>query len=543
MAVKVEVNSPLDYLEYCLSLRSGFENPPEIRLELFTQAPPGKLQVKATDVVATTAIQCYAPGIAAMRPRQDEKAQSTVKSTLDAGHNTTRLHYYCTWKFIGVTRDVTHDIFHFSPFYNTEQQSQRFVKAERGNYSIPTGLTEKQRELFLKTADLANEAYFGMLESLYPEVERRLRLMYPKGGKIAEERLQKKIPKLCQEVARYVLPIGQLTVFDHTLSELQLLRLFQASHLPNFSDEARFVIASMVKTLAEYDQTILAELRKPIESESGVEIEDYPISGQRRGFDEVLGEKQSVLLSSGGEMRRTLIFAARNILKITGKEMPDEEILDWLLNPEKNRLLADVNDVGMFDPLTSCLRQVSLTFATRLSHTADSQRQRHRRTPGATSLIDEETVRDLIENGPDYFTPLVVRENPVLFEKYNQSLKGIYGGIIDAYRAGISIKLLKLLFVNGQNMRVVEQGDAFDFLHRWKQRLCYNAQEEFFFISVEQAIQFLQFLSEASAVALAPCAVRQTAGIHPRCPEGGDRWCGQPVFKFKIDEYQENRLI
>lgn len=538
---RVEFRSPLEYLNYCLSLGSHFEAPPEVRLELYSQAPEGKPPVGATDVVATTAIQCYAPGVAAMKPRPDEKAQSIVASTLDAGHNTTRLHMHYTWKIVGLTRSATHDVFHSTPYYNTDQQSQRYVEARRGNFAIPANLSEEQRRIFVEAANYANRVYFQLLEAMRPEVERRLREMYPKGGKKAEERLQGKIPKICQEVARYVLPIGQKTNFDYTLSELQLLRLFRASSLPNFTDEERFVVASMVNEVAKVDPSILTELRNPLDSSEGALFAEQ-LSSQRAEFDAHLDGRQSKLLFYNEKSRGVLVFAARNILGVTEGQVSDTEILSLLFDPKENRLLADVNEAGMFDPLTSCLRQVSLTFATKLSHTADSQRQRHRRTPGATPVINESTILSLYESGSDFFTPMVIRESDSLREMYQGIMAEVYKNILRCHEAGVPVEVTTLLFPNGQNIRVVEQGDMFDWLHRWKQRLCYTAQEEIFFISVEQAEQVLSSLSEATNITLAPCGIRKRAGVHPRCPEG-ERWCGQPVYNFGIDQYKEHRLV
>ncbi len=540
---RVEIDSPQKYFEYCLSLRNRFENPPEVKLELYSQAPSGKPSVGAVDIAATTAIQCYAPGIASMKPREDEKSLAITTSTLNAGHNTTRLHAHYTWKLIGVSRSVTHDIFHSTPFYNSEQQSQRYVEAKMGNFLVPADLDKRQRELFVESANYANKAYFEMLELLRSEVERRLRVMYPKGGRIAEERLQRKIPKICQEVARYVLPIGQLTVFDHTLSELQLLRLFQASRLPNFSDEARYVVASMVNEVVKVDPAILTELRKPLEQNETIGLKEQYITSQREEFDTLLGDRQSKLLLFDERSRQVLAFAARNILGISRGQISEAEVLSLLFDPQKNRLLADVNETGMFDSLTSCLRQISMTFATRLSHTADSQRQRHRRTPGATPVLGESTLLALSKSGPDFFTPMIVRENDMLRGKYEEKMSEIYRNVLRCFESGIPVEDSLLLFPNGQSIRVVEQGDGFDWLHRWKQRLCYNAQEEIFFVSVEQVEQFLPFLSEAGKIVLAPCGIRQSAGIKPRCPEGGDRWCGKPVFNFDISEYANHRLV
>lgn len=529
--------SVLGYLEHHLDLRNCFENPPEVRLELISQAPPGKAIVGAVDIAVTTAFQCYSPGISVMKPREDEKSLSTAAGTLDGGHHTTRLHTVYTWKLIGVSRSVTHDVFHAYPFYNSSQQSQRYVEAKAGNYQVPAGLMENQRTHFVEAANFANSQYFEILTNLRPVVEGRLRSMYPKTGQVAEERLQGKVGKLCQEIARYVLPIGQLTIYDHSLSELQLLRLFRASRLENFSNEARFVIGEMIRQVALVDPSILTELRQPVAPvECLLGIEESYIAQQQKEFDVYLEGRLSKM-KEPGNIRATLAQVGRNVLGFSSSQISDEEVLSLMINPQKNSLLADVYEVGMHDPLTSCLREVSLTFATRLSHTADSQRQRQRRTPGATPEIAR-----LYNGSADYLVPLVIREDEELLELYDGIMAAIYGNIQTAIEAGISKESALLLLPNAHAIRVVEQGDLFDWLHRWKQRLCYNAQEEIFFVSVDQVEQLSKFFPEAAEMLLAPCGIRQKAEIKPRCPEG-TRWCGQPVYNFVVNEYKKNRLI
>lgn len=533
----IEIISPIEYLDYCRGLRSQFENPPQVKLELISQAVPGNQAVGAVDVAATTAVQCYAPGVAAMKPRPDSKSREIVRSTLDAGHNTTRLHVNYTWKLVGLSRSVTHDVFHSTPFYNSEQQSQRYVEAKAGNYLVPMGLTERQRELYLGAAHYTNEMYFQLLQNLHPEVERRLRQMYPIGGRIAQERLKSKTDKVCQEVARYVLPIGQLTIFDHTLSELQLLRLFRASRMANFSDEARYVIGEMVSKVAEVDPSILTELRMPLGRGPAGEIEEKYLSDQKKEFDQFLDGKQSRMKPITEGDREFLIRAVRNVLGVPEEQMSESEVFSALMDPQKNHLLADVYESGMFDPLTGSLRQLTLSFATKLSHTADSQRQRQRRTPGATPSISS-----LYDGTPDFITPLVIRENEGLSQEYQEIQRKIFENVEKCLEAGVPRESALLLLPNGLAVRVVEQGDLFDFFHRWKQRLCYTAQEEIFFISVEQVEQVLQSLPSADQMLLAPCGIRKAVGTKPKCPEA-NRWCGQPVFKFDINEYKEHRLI
>lgn len=522
-----------------VGLKDRFINPPKVKLILDSQSIERK-SIGARDVAITTAVQCYAPGVAELKERRDDRSEANAESTLAAGHHTTRMHSHFTWQIIGATRSVVHDVFHANPFYNSEQQSQRYVEAKKGNYLVPAILPEKQRLFFEESADFANQAYFQLLEKLAPEVEKRMKGMYPEDGwrvKGTADRLNSKIHRICQEIARYVLPIGQLTNLDHTLSELQLLRLFRASQMQHFFDEARFIIGSMVLDAANYDPTLWKELDIPLQQKIGEPTTESYVKSEKEEFDKDLGGESSSLLNSAAVDKNILMKTARNILGESRFRMSNEDILKLLMDPSANNLLADVYEIGMLDPLTSGLRQLSLTFATKLSHTADSQRQRQRRTPGATPPIEA-----LYGGEPDYITPLVIRENPELKTHYDEIMAKIFANVKTAIELGISKEQALLLLPNALTVRLVESGDLFDWLHRWKQRLCYLAQEEICFISIEQVEQVGKVLPEAVNMLLAPCGIRKIAGIKPRCPEG-ERWCGQPVFNWSIKKYKENRLI
>lgn len=534
----------IDCLNQYLLLGKNFKTPPQFKLELISDIPRNdeddkKKEINIRDVVVATALQCYASGITILKQRRDEKSISLANTTLEGGHHTTRQHVHITWKVDGATRNLVHDILHINPFYNSEQQSQRYVEAKNGSYLIPNNLSEKQEKIYLESAEFSNKAYFDLLEKLYPEVEKRVDTMYPVSGREIpriKDRLDKKIKKLTQEVARYVLPIAQKTTMDHTLSELQVLRLFRASQMNHFTDEAKYVVACMVNEIAKVDESILDELDVPIPFEKNSFNENY-VRKQKEEFDQILQNNQSILLHIPEKTREILALSVRNILGTPSSYLSDSEALSILMDPSRNKALTDIYEIGIIDPLTSCLRQVSLTYATKLSHTADSQRQRHRRTPGATPPIEE-----IYDGTSDYATPLVIRENPELLEFYDQTMVTIYNNVEKAIKAGIPKEYALLLLPNAQNVRVVESGDLFDWIHRFKQRLCFLAQEEIFFISVEQVEQIKKIFPEAEKLFLAPCGIRKKGGINPSCPED-IRWCGKVVSKLNINEYIENRII
>lgn len=492
-----------------LQNKERFITPPEIRLKLISKDPDNK-EIDSRSIAISTAIQCYAPGVAKMVIRESEKELDIGKSTLDGGHHTTRMHTNFTFQFVGVSRSVTHDIFHATPFYNTEQQSQRYVEAKMGSYVSPR-LNEEQQIFFEQACNFSNSAYFEMATLLKPEVEKRVRDMNPSGGWKVEEtkkRLEDKVGKLTQEIARNVLPIGQKTNYFYTVNELQLLRLFQASQMQNFTHESKLIIAEMINQVAKHDPTIIDELDKPNDFTF---IETNSIDSNI--FDHFLQGKNSKLINSP-----SFVGFGRN-LNVNIK------------------LLADVYETGMFDPTTSMLREMPFVFATKLSHAGDSQRQRHRRT--SSNVYDVNTVY----NGKvDFQTPLVVKESPHIRERYEGIINRMFNNSNTALKMGIPKEFATLLLPNALTIRLVENGDAFDWIHRWKQRLCYLAQEEIFFVSIDQVKEIKKSIPELSPVLSAPCGIRKLAGVSPRCPEGS-RWCGQPVFNWDLDEYEKHRLI
>lgn len=528
-----------DVLNRYLELAATFEEPPAVALSLQSQAPVGP-RLSTEDVAASVSFQCYQPGITPMRPRGTEAARRVNRMTLDGGHHTTRQHVNYTWHLTGVSRGAIHDVFHSHPFYNSEQQSQRYAEAKLGAYLVPTSLTEGQRAHFVGTADLMNTAYFQLLQVIEPYVLARIKEMYPE-QRFVVDRTQKryadKAKKIAQEIARYVLPIAQKSNLFHTLSELQLLRLFRASQSPHFSDESRYILARMIQEVAEHDPTILAELDTPIHSGDRDARSRSDRSLYADEFDREMDGQLSRIVDIPQDPRSTLAQAVRNVLHAPANTLPDDAALQMLLDPKFNSVFADVYDTGIVDPLTSASRQVSLTFATRLSHTADSQRQRHRMTPGATPPIDV-----LYTGRPDYITPLVVRETPELASLYDDVLGSAYAAVEQALDMGIPSQYALSLLPNAHTVRVIETGDIYDWVHRLRQRLCYLAQEEIFFASVEQARALTEMFPEGEHLFLAPCGIRQRARVSPKCPEG-DRWCGKPVFGWGLDKYPGGRLI
>jgi hypothetical protein len=68
-------------------------------------------------------------------------------------------------------------------------------------------------------------------------------------------------------------------------------------------------------------------------------------------------------------------------------------------------------------------------------------------------------------------------------------------------------------------------------------RLCYNAQEEIWRASLDEAQQVRQVNPTIGRYLLPPCTLRALANERPYCPEG-DRYCGVRVWDLEVEEYE-----
>src|SRR5207245_8945712 len=74
-------------------------------------------------------------------------------------------------------------------------------------------------------------------------------------------------------------------------------------------------------------------------------------------------------------------------------------------------------NIGVHAPMMRALQHANYTFAKKISHTADSQDQRHRMVPGSRPLL---TLADTRE--PDYITPMLLKTNLRAKEIYDRAM-------------------------------------------------------------------------------------------------------------------------
>jgi thymidylate synthase ThyX len=176
------------------------------------------------------------------------------------------------------------------------------------------------------------------------------------------------------------------------------------------------------------------------------------------------------------------------------------------------------------------------TFQKKLSHTADSQDQRHRMVPASRPIL----IAHFVSGRPDYVVPALVKASPQAEAAYVEIMDRTWQAIERLLNLGVPEEHALYLLPNAFPIRFEESGDLLHFHHKWVQRLCYTAQEEIWNTCREEVLQVEQRFPEIGQYLRAPCWVRSRGGAKPYCPEG-DRFCGVSVWKLPLEKYQ--RLI
>jgi len=120
------------------------------------------------------------------------------------------------------------------------------------------------------------------------------------------------------------------------------------------------------------------------------------------------------------------------------------------------------------------LQHANYTFAKKISHTADSQDQRHRMVPGSRPLL---TLADTRE--PDYITPMLLKANPRAKEIYDRAMQDAWSAkkneLLDR---GVPPEIALYLLPNAKSIRLYESGSLLHLIHKWTMRTCFNARKK-----------------------------------------------------------------
>ncbi len=521
-------------------------------------SPPPEVRItnafaRAFDNVVATARTCYSgSGIVAdeqilgdpaapaeKREERKRRRDSLARDLYQAGHHTTLQHAHFQFALSNVSRHFLWSFLHSHPFYNSEQVSQRYVTVKPGTYAVPP-LPNGALAVYHDTIARQQRAYEDLGRLLTGPASSAYYARYPARRHYAAK-YDKEVQKKAQEVARYVLPVATFAYLYHTVSGLTLLRYHRICLEPDTPLEQRTVVGRMVEELLAREPAYTAILEEPIPEQETAEFRATALlgpgddAGRRaflREFDRELGDRVSVLADYPAKNEETLARAVREVLGLTGDRLSDDEAIDLVMDPGRNRHLGEALNLTTLSKLSRCMVHSHYTFRKRLSHTADSQNQRHRMTPASRPILHTHLTDE-----PDYVTPLLVLSDGRCLERYRVAMQEAWDGFRRLRALGAADEFAGYVLPNALAIRFTESASLLDLHHKHAMRLCYNAQEEIWRASLDEALQIGAVNPRIGRYLLPPCNLRLMAGKRPICPEGR-RYCGERVWTYRLEDYR-----
>lgn len=510
-----------------------FESPrPRVRLVKAFETP-------FANVVAT-ARTCYSSkGIISDEPGE-ERWENLAKDLYQAGHHTTFQHAQFQFAMENVSRQFIWSFLHSHPFYNSEQVSQRYVGVKSDQATIPRFEDSTSQRVYEETLRMQMEAYHSLVESLNPVVAREYVKLFP-NRRPEEKKHARAINKKAMEIARYVLPVATFAYMYHSVSGITLLRYARLCDQFDTPTEQREVVRQMVDELLKWDAGYRSVLEEPLDSKQLPENElcgEIDDASRARAkafvaeFDGRMKRPFSTLVDWSGNAEAVLADAVREVVGRTSAEMTDSEAIGFALDPGINPVLGESLNLTTHSKVIRSLFHAHYSFRKRISHTADSQDQRHRMTPASRPILAAHYTGE-----PDYIRPGILDLDPASSDLYERTMTASWEGIERLLERGAPTEMALYLLPNAVTIRFTESSDLLNLRHKHTMRLCYNAQEEIWRASVEEAAQIRDIHPMLGGYLQPPCGHRLLAQSKPICPEG-IRYCGVPVWKLDLEEYE-----
>jgi thymidylate synthase ThyX len=482
------------------------------------------------DSAIAAARTCYSTRLIGAEEITEKQRVNIGAATFYGGHHTVYQHAHFEFGLENISRQFVWSFLHAHPFYNSEQQSQRYVRLDRAHaYVPPEGprFGPDERAIYERAVARAWDYYRELSTLLEPDAREILGdiwhvsdMSHPKRVKKVAQQSEKR----AIEVARYVLPVAAFTTMVHTVSGIVLHRLWRMQAASDTPTEARQVIGAMVSAVREIDPGFFDRFNnEPMEDPP--EWKPPLADGQAfaREFDARLGGRTSKLVDYTPRAMPVMAEAYRAVAGLTVAECPDAEAIDRMLNPARNPYRRETLNIGVHAPIMRALQHANFTFAKKISHTGDSQDQRHRMVPGSRPLL---TLADT--RAPDFVVPMLIAGNPRAREVYEEAMAAAWTAKNDLLDHGVPREFALYLLPNAKAIRLVESGSLLHLLHKWTMRTCFNAQEEIYQASMEEVAEVREVFPELARYIGPPCVLR--AGISsPICTEGS-HFCGVKVW-------------
>jgi flavin-dependent thymidylate synthase len=485
------------------------------------------------DSAIAAARTCYADHLITPEEITDKQRLNIGAATFNSGHHTVFQHATFEFGLENVSRQFVWSFLHAHPFYNSEQQSQRYVRMDRVQAYVPPVdlyFSEACKEIYEQAVVKAWDFYRQLSTLLIADARAILADIWQVGPNSSPKHIQKierSAEKRAIEIARYVLPVAAFTTMVHTISGIVLHRLWRMSAASDTPSESRAVVKDMVEKVKEIDPQFFERFgTEPLEERpewSADATNTQADESFAKEFDAKLQGKTSKLLDYSPNAPSVMAEAYRAVVGLTESQCADAEAIDRLLNPARNPYRLEILDIGVHAPMMRALQHANYTFAKKISHTADSQDQRHRMVPGSRPLLTLADTRD-----PDYITPALLNQNPRAKELYDRAMQEAWSAKNKLIDAGVQPEIALYLLPNAKSIRLVESGSLLHLLHKWTMRTCFNAQEEIYAASMDEVDQLRQVHPQLAKHIGPPCHLRANITT-PICTEGS-HFCGVKVW-------------
>jgi thymidylate synthase ThyX len=501
---------------------------------LATGSPQITLRTAPTapfDGAIAAARTCYSPRVIGAHEVTDKQRDTIGALTFDAGHHTVYQHAHFEFGLENVSRHFVWAFLHSYPFYNSEQSSQRYVKLKEPRAFVPP-ICGEALDVYEGAVLRAWDRYAELSALLKDDalaILKELRYVRPTTTAERLKQIEKDAEKRAIETARYVVPIAAFTSMVHTISGIVLHRLQRMVNSGDTPCEAAVVIGEMVRLVKEWDPFFFEKVGLGVMDAEAIPESSFPKprhGGDRyaESFDRRLNGRWSRLRDASADAEGVVAESVRSVFGLTPDDMPDAEAIDRVMNPARNRYRLDVLNVSYHSPLMRALHHATYVFEKRLSHTADSQDQRHRMVPASRPLM---TFADT--SRPDYITPRLIAANARAQAVYDCAMQDAWAAKNRLLQLGVPLEFALYVLPNAKTLRFVESGSLLALLHKWTLRTCFNAQEEIYLASMDEIEQVRAVHPRIGRHLGPPCVVRN-GHVSPRCTEGS-HFCGVPVWK------------
>jgi thymidylate synthase ThyX len=482
------------------------------------------------DGAIAAARTCYSPRVIDPDEVTDRQRRNVGPLTFGGGHHTVFQHATFEFALSGISRQLVWSFLHAFPFYNTEQQSQRFVRLDRISAHLPPSLSDSERAIYQGAIEASWRAYRELTERLVPVA----RAILSEPGRLGRGQPVRSRPGVAREAekkaietARYVIPIACHTAMVYTVSGIVLHRLRRMARVSDVPREAAEVVGRMVAEVEKLDPAFFQHVGDTPLGED--EVVERRLAPPRLGdlvaaeaFDKSLDGRRSRLVDYSVRAPEVIAGAVRHVL---GRlDLEDDAAIELVMDPARNPYRLETLNVSTHAPLMRTLAHAHYTFRKKLSHTADSQDQRHRMVASSRPLLSR-TVPGRV----DVVEPELIRDDPACHALFTEAVEAAWDTRAKLLQAGVEPEIALYVLPNALAIRFEQSGSLLDLIHKWTMRTCLNAQLEIWRASMDEIEQVHAVHPELVTHVGPPCAVRD-GRVRPRCTEGS-HFCGVPVWR------------